>query len=161
MATLVSSGMRDGLREHRRKLTRPRQAILEIIAAADHHLTPAEIHKRARKKYPNLGLVTVYRTLDLLTEYGYVQRVHFSDGCHSYIATGQGHAHHLVCSNCGRAEEFEDCDLAPLIASLQRKTGYEINVHMLELMGRCPDCSSRSPRGVTQIRRTVPPRNHK
>ncbi len=161
MATLVSSGMRDGLREHRRKLTRPRQAILEIIAAADHHLTPAEIHKRARKKYPHLGLVTVYRTLDLLTEYGYVQRVHFSDGCHSYIATGQGHAHHLVCSNCGRAEEFEDCDLAPLIASLQRKTGYEINVHMLELMGRCPDCSSRSPRGVAQIRRTVPPRNHK
>ena len=89
----------------------------------------------ARKKYPHLGLVTVYRTLDLLTEFGYVQRVHFNDGCHSYIAAGQGHAHQLVCSNCGKAQEFEDCDLGPLIASLQRKTGYEINLHVLELMG--------------------------
>ncbi len=141
MATPVSFGMRDGLREHRRKLTRPRQAILDIIAAAEHHLTPAEIHKRARKKYPHLGLVTVYRTLDLLTELGYVRRVHFNDGCHSYVAAAQGHAHHLVCSNCGKAQEFENCDLEPLIANLQRKTGFEINVHMLELMGRCPDCS--------------------
>lgn len=134
--------MRDGLREHRRKLTRPRQAILDIIAAAEHHLTPAEIYKRARKKYPHLGLVTVYRTLELLTELGYVQRVHFDAGCHSYVAAaGQGHAHHLVCSGCGKAQEFGDCDLEPLIASLQRKTGFKIDVHVLELMGRCPECA--------------------
>lgn len=140
----VSTEMRDGLREHRRKLTRPRQAILDIIASAAHHLTPAEIHKLARKKYPHLGLVTVYRTLDLLTEFGYVQRVHFADGCHSYAASAQEHAHHLVCSSCGKAQAFADCDLEPLIASLQRKTGYEINLHVLELMGKCPDCSTRA-----------------
>ncbi len=142
MAVETSTDMRDGLREHHRKLTRPRKAVLDIIAGADQHLTPAEIHERARKKYPNIGLVTVYRTLDLLTELGYVQRVHLTDGCHSYISAPQGHAHHLVCSNCGKAQEFHDCDLEPLIADLQRKTGYSINVHMLELMGTCPDCSA-------------------
>ena len=146
MPETITLGMQEGLRDHHRKLTRPRQAILDIIAAADHHLTPAEIHKRARKKYPHLGLVTVYRTLDLLTELGYVQRVHFENGCHSYAAIGQGHAHQLVCATCGKAEEFEDCDLEPLIATLQRKTGYEINVHMLELMGRCPTCSAQEKR---------------
>ncbi len=153
MITPVSSGMRDGLREHRRKLTRPRQAILDIIAAADHHLTPAEIHKRARKKYPHLGLVTVYRTLELLTELGYVQRVHFNDGCHSYIAAARGHTHHLVCSNCGKAQEFENCELEPLIAKLQRKTGFEINVHMLELMGRCPACATAEKAMLNNVRR--------
>ena len=153
MTIPVSSGMRDGLREHQRKLTRPRQAILDIIAAAEHHLTPAEIHKRARKKYPHLGLVTVYRTLELLTELGYVQRVHFNDGCHSYIAAAQGHAHHLVCSNCGKAQEFENCELEPLIAKLQRKTGYEINVHMLELMGRCPACATAEKAMLKKVRR--------
>lgn len=137
----MTSQITTGLREHRRKLTRPRQAILTIIEGADHHLTPAEIHKRACKTYPHLGLVTVYRTLDLLTELGYVQRVHLDGGCHSYIAAAQGHAHHLVCSGCGRAEEFENCDLEPLIARLQRKTGFQISVHMLELMGKCPECS--------------------
>lgn len=144
MTIPASNEMRDGLREHRRKLTRPRQAILDILASADRHLTPAEIHKRARKSYPHLGLVTVYRTLDLLTELGYVQRVHFTDGCHSYAASAQEHAHHLVCALCGKAQEFEDCDLEALIESLQRKTGYEINRHVLELMGQCPDCSARS-----------------
>ncbi len=143
MATTVlnASGMGEGLREHNRKLTRQRQAILDILATADHHLTPAEIHQQARANYPHLGLVTVYRTLDLLTELGYVQRVHFADGCHSYAATAQEHTHHLVCSSCGRAQEFKDCDLEPLIELLERRTGYEITVHMLELMGHCPECS--------------------
>lgn len=150
MTPQITTGMRDGLREHRRKLTRPRQAVLEIIASAEHHLTPAEIHTRARKKYPHLGLVTVYRTLELLTELGYVQRVHFDNGCHSYVAAAQGHAHHLVCSNCGKAEEFENCDLEPLIARLQRKTGFEIRLHMLELMGRCPECSVKAERVAAQ-----------
>jgi Fur family transcriptional regulator, ferric uptake regulator len=150
MTPQITTGMRDGLREHRRKLTRPRQAVLEIIASADHHLTPAEIHKRARKKYPHLGLVTVYRTLELLTELGFVQRVHFDNGCHSYVAAAQGHAHHLVCSNCGKAEEFENCDLEPLIARLQRITGFEIKIHMLELMGRCPECSVKAEHAAAQ-----------
>src|SRR6476659_8504804 len=150
MTPQITTGMRDGLREHRRKLTRPRQAVLEIIAAAEHHLTPAEIHKRARKKYPHLGLVTVYRTLELLTGLGYVQRVHFNNGCHSYVAAAQGHAHHLVCSNCGKAEEFENCDLEPLIARLQRKTGFQIQIHMLELMGRCPECAVKADRAPAQ-----------
>ncbi len=152
MSAPISHDMRDGLREHRRKLTRPRQAILDIIASADHHLTPAAIHKRARKKYPHLGLVTVYRTLDLLTELGYVQRVHFDDGCHSYIAAPHGHAHHLVCSTCGKAQEFSDCDLDALIATLQRKTGFEISVHMLELMGRCPACAASQKALTRQAR---------
>src|SRR5436853_1394797 len=153
MTPQMTTGMSDGLREHRRKLTRPRQAVLEIIATAEHHLTPAEIHKRARKKYPHLGLVTVYRTLDLLTELGYVQRVHFDNGCHSYVSAAQGHAHHLVCSNCGKAEEFENCDLEPLIARLQRKTGFEIQIHMLELMGCCPDCSVKAGHAPVQDRK--------
>lgn len=153
MPTPVSTDMRESLREHRRKLTRPRQAILDILAQADHHLTPAEIHKRARTKYPHLGLTTVYRTLDILTELGYVQRVHFAQGCHSYAPTPKEHAHHLVCSNCGRAQEFENCDLEPLIANLQRKTGFEIDLHMLELMGRCPDCAARPKRGRAHTRK--------
>jgi Fur family transcriptional regulator, ferric uptake regulator len=163
MTSTIPSGMHQGLRENKRKLTRPRRAILAIIASADHHLTPAEIHHQARKKYPHLGLVTVYRTLDLLIELGYVQRVHFAAGCHSYAATAQGHAHHLVCSSCGKAQEFADCDLEPLIAHLQLKTGYEINVHMLELMGRCPDCSAKERGGTLPSaalgQRTVAPRS--
>lgn len=144
MTAPTLDGMSNGLREHRRKLTRPRQAILNIIASAERHLTPAEIHHRARRKYPRLGLVTVYRTLELLTELGYIQRVHFVEGCHSYAATAQEHGHHLVCASCGKAEAFNECTVESLIAELRRKTGYEIEGHVLELMGRCPDCKAKA-----------------
>jgi len=132
------------LRQNHRKLTRARQAVLDILVHAQRHLTPAEVYRKAKVKYPHLGLTTVYRTLDLLAELGHIQRVHLTEGCHSYAPTAQTHGHHLVCSACGRAEEFTDCDLEPLIKSLQVRTGFEINVHMLELMGRCPDCRARS-----------------
>lgn len=133
------------LRQHRRKLTRPRQAVLDVVVRAQRHLTPAEIYHLAKKRYARLGLTTVYRTLDLLVELGYIQRVHLEEGCHSYVAGGRAHGHHLVCSECGRAEQFADCDLEPLMQSLRRKTGYEIDVHMLELVGRCPSCRRHKP----------------
>ncbi len=132
------------LREHHRKLTRARQAVLEILTQANRHLTPAAVYRKAKIKYPHLGLTTVYRTLDLLVELGYIRRIHFADGCHSYAATAQAHGHHLVCSVCGRAEEFGNCDLEALMKSLQAKTGFEISVHVLELMGLCPECRAKS-----------------
>jgi len=134
------------LHEHQRKLTRPRQAVLDTLVEAGRHLTPLDVYRRAKLRYPALGLTTVYRTLDLLVEIGYIQRVHLDDGCHSYAARAGGHGHQLICARCGRAEEFADCDLEPLIRALQGRTGYTIDVHMLELVGRCPACQAKSKR---------------
>ncbi len=144
MPSEPSLALRQGLRENKYKLTRSRQVVLDIVAQADHHLTTAEVYQKAKSRYSRLGLTTVYRTLDLLVELGYIQRIHLPEGCHSYALAAQSHGHQLICSTCGRTEEFADCDLDPLIASLQLKTGFQINVHMLELMGSCPDCQSKS-----------------
>ncbi|MGQ9683876.1 MAG: Fur family transcriptional regulator, partial [Anaerolineae bacterium] len=70
------------LRRSQRKLTRPRQAVLDTLASAREHLTPAEVHSRAKAHYPRLGLTTVYRTLELLAELGLVRRIHRENGCH-------------------------------------------------------------------------------
>lgn len=139
-----SIGIQTSFRQNKRKLTRPRRVVLDIVTQADRHLTPAEVYRKAKSKYPHLGLTTVYRTLDLLVELGYIQRIHLDEGCHSYASSARPHAHHLVCSVCGRAEEFTACELEPLMKSLRAKTGYEIDVHMLELMGRCPACQSKA-----------------
>lgn len=131
------------LREHHRKLTKPRRAVLDIIAKSERHLTPAEVYRKAKTKYPRLGLTTVYRTLDLLVELGSIQRIHLAEGCHSYASAERAHGHHLVCTACGRSVEFADCDLDPLMAALRAKTGYAIDAHMLELMGLCPGCQGK------------------
>ena len=82
------------------KLTQPRRAVLKVIAAAEASLTPAEIHARAQKYYRQTGLVTVYRTLELLVECGVVRKIHAADGCHAYAPASAGHAHHIICEKC-------------------------------------------------------------
>src|SRR6185503_11499940 len=89
------------------KLTQPRRAVLRVMAEAGAMLTPAEIHLRAQAYYPRTGLVTVYRTLDVLTECGAVRKMHQPDGCHSYARASTGHAHHIVCENCRSVVEFD------------------------------------------------------
>jgi Fur family ferric uptake transcriptional regulator len=122
------------------KLTQPRRAVIKVIAATTAALTPGEIHTRAKAFYRNTGLVTVYRTLSLLEEFGLVRRVHGPDDCHAYASVAQGHAHHLVCENCRSTIEFQNCDLEKLVKALQRRTGFMISGHSLELFGYCPKC---------------------
>jgi Fur family ferric uptake transcriptional regulator len=129
-----------GLRRSQRKLTRPRQAVLDTIAEAEEHLSPAEVYRRAKVKYPRLGLTTVYRTLDLLADLGYVQRVHGEGGCRTYAAALRQHGHHLLCSACGRTVEFACGSLDSLVDTLQARTGYQIHGHILEMIGLCPNC---------------------
>jgi len=126
------------------KLTRPRRAVLRVIARATTSLSPAEIFALARKVYPRTGLVTVYRTLEVLTECGALRKVHQPDGCHSFAPASEGHAHHLICESCHSVIEFDNCDLADLLRAVQRRTGYKIQEHWLELFGLCPNCRQES-----------------
>jgi Fur family ferric uptake transcriptional regulator len=122
------------------KLTRPRRAVLRVIAENSASLTPAEIHQRAREFYPQTSLVTVYRTLDVLVECGAIRRIHQPDGCHAYARASEGHAHHVICESCHSVVEFDCCDLGDLLAAVQRRTGFEVESHWLELFGACPNC---------------------
>ena len=122
------------------KLTQPRRAVLRVIAETDATLTPAEVHRRARAYHAQTGLVTVYRTLDLLVEAGAIRKIHQPDGCHSYAPASEDHAHHLICQGCQSVVEFAECDLEGLLAAVQRRTGYQVNGHWLELFGLCPQC---------------------
>jgi Fur family ferric uptake transcriptional regulator len=122
------------------KLTRPRRAVLKVMAASTESLTAAEIHARAQKHYRQTGLVTVYRTLELLTQCKVVRKIHEPDGCHSYAPASEGHAHHIICEKCHAVTEFDNCDLANLFRTVQGRTGYQISGHWLELFGYCPRC---------------------
>jgi Fur family transcriptional regulator, ferric uptake regulator len=129
------------LREHGYKLTPQRHAILKVIASSSDHLTPEAIHEKACLNNPDIGLVTVYRTLDLLSELHLVCRVHAPDGRRSYMMRRPTeHHHHLVCSQCCRVVDFTGCSLADLEQRLTQETMFDINGHMLEFYGLCPDC---------------------
>jgi Fe2+ or Zn2+ uptake regulation protein len=85
-------------------------------------------------------LVTVYRTLEKLEELQLIQRVHQPQGCQAFITLGHGHEHLLLCQNCGRVAFFEGDDLDALIASISKKSGYQIREHWLQFFGLCQTC---------------------
>jgi len=123
------------------KLTRQRQAILDTIIRNHSLLAPADIYEKTNKRYPGIGLVTVYRTLELFTRLGFICEMHSGNSCRRYmIRKSSGHHHHLLCSICHRAVDFTDCDLKQMEERLASQTGFKIDSHLVEFVGRCPDC---------------------
>jgi Fe2+ or Zn2+ uptake regulation protein len=124
------------------RLTAPRRAVVEIIAASPYILGPFDVYAQARARYPRLGLVTVYRTLEKLEELGLIQRVHRPAGCHAFVAASNGHQHLLICDRCGRAEFFNgDGDhIDALMAAVGQGSGYHVQDHWLQLFGVCGAC---------------------
>ena len=132
LADLKSAGYR---------LTLSRAAIVRILDETNGWLRPEQVHARAKKYCPSLGLVTVYRTLTLLAEHGYIRRIHFGDKCHGYARVELSHGHHLVCRGCNQAIEIPGTeDLKPLMKQVQNETGFVIEDHLLELVGLCREC---------------------
>ena len=123
-----------------RRITASRRAVMQTLRAAEAPLLPQEILGHARTIHRPLGLVTVYRTLNLLTELNLVRRVHREDGCHAYVLASPGH-HAVICERCGRALEFAGGnDLNRLFDHLEEETGYEVKDHLLQVLGLCPVC---------------------
>ena len=113
---------------------------MDTVAHSRHAITPVDVYDAARKRYPALGLVTVYRTMEKLEELHLVQRVHQPQGCQAFIAAGQGHQHLLLCQRCGRVTFFEGDDLKALMSAIATKTGYRTQEDWLQLFGLCASC---------------------
>ncbi len=126
------------------RLTQPRRAVVEAIAESQHLLSPFDVFERARREYPRLGLVTVYRTIEKLEELELVQRVHRPSGCQAFIAASSGHQHLLICQNCGRVEYFSGDSglIEPLMRQVGKDSGYQIGEHWLQLFGECRGCQT-------------------
>ena len=114
------------------KATPQRLTILEAIGAEQH-----QSMEEIRDRCPGVGLVTVYRTLDLLSELGVVRRLDLGDGPRYEMA--EDHHHHLICEGCGSVAEFEQCPLDP--ARLPRVwSDFEMRAHSRAVYGSCADC---------------------
>ena len=129
------------LQESGYRLTQPRRAVIRALAEADDWLRPEEVLKLGRRYWRPLGLVTVYRTVSLLAELGYLRRVHLEDHCVGYVRSDLAHGHHLLCRTCHQAVEFPGTeDLTPLVERISQDTGFRVEHHLLELVGLCPSC---------------------
>jgi Fe2+ or Zn2+ uptake regulation protein len=122
------------------RLTAPRRAVADLIAARKGHFTAADLVTEAISRRLGIGRATIFRALDVLLELGVLERLDLPSGEHAYVRCEPIHHHHVICSNCGRATEIDDAGLRRVVDTIAERTGYTIENHRLELFGRCPDC---------------------
>ena len=135
------------LREKGLKVTAQRTAVLSALSReADSHLTAEEIYELVKVKSPEIGLATVYRTIQLLLELKIIDRIYLDDG---YVRYELGHVyededshphHHLICVKCGRVMSFQGDLLEEFEKRMEEKTGFQIQDHDVKLYGYCTDC---------------------
>ena len=136
------------------RMTRPREAILEVLGKTEEHLSAEDIYMTVHKFYPNIGLTTVYRNLELLVAMGMVDKFDFGHGRAKYELSEQyskkGHHHHLVCTKCFCVIDYFDFMkdevkfLRNIEDGLSRRHRFKINNHIIQFYGLCEKCKKKN-----------------
>ena len=142
--------VKDLLREKGLKVTSQRLMVLNILSAhGDEHLTVEEIYDLAKEESPEIGLATIYRTVQVLLELHVIEKVTFDDGFARYelngAETGSGHRHHhAICTQCGKVYSLETDLLDTLEKQVFESLGFEVTDHEVKLYGLCSACRRKA-----------------
>ena len=116
--------------------------MVELLGRQDCCLTAQQIFDALRADGRTVGIASVYRVLELLSEKGLVQRIDVGAGIARFeplLRSGEHH-HHLVCDGCGKVEAFADEELEDVLHKVEGRTGYSVAGHDVVLRGACSDC---------------------
>lgn len=136
------------LRKHGLKVTSQRLLVLDIVAShPDAHLTAEEIHDLARENGPEIGLATIYRTVQVLTELHVINKVNFDDGLTRYELNEEDAAprhrhHHAICRGCGKVYSLRADLLDALEKQVMESVGFLVTDHEVKLYGLCRECQA-------------------
>jgi Fur family ferric uptake transcriptional regulator len=120
--------------------TRQRAAVEEILSGRHEFRTAQQIHDELRQGGGNVGLTTVYRTLQLMAEAGELDALRTGDGETAYRRCSGGHHHHLVCRSCGRTVEVSGPAVERWADAMAQEHGFRDVSHDLEIFGTCGTC---------------------
>ena len=143
---VTGTDVADRLRRQSRRMTAPRQAVLDALRRHDHPLSIKEIFAALTNQL--CDLVTVYRSMHLLEEMRVVNRFDFGDGVARYELAKEGddgHHHHLICTSCAVVIELDDCFPHELQQRIASHNGFKAVTHRLEFFGLCPRCQDPTP----------------
>ena len=138
------------LRKAGLKVTNQRMMVLDIIASHPaEHLTAEEIYDLAKVNSPEIGLATIYRTVQVLLDLHVIDKVTFDDGFTRYELNGEesasGHRHHhAICTGCGKVYSLESDLLDSLEEEVMEKLGFLVTNHEVKLYGLCSECRKKN-----------------
>lgn len=129
------------------KLTPQREATVRVLLENEEdHLSAEDVYLLVKEKAPEIGLATVYRTLELLTELKIVDKINFGDGVSRYDLRQEGATHfhhHLVCIECGAVDEIQEDLLEQVEPIVEQKFNFKVKDHRLTFHGICHRCLAK------------------
>ncbi len=139
--------IKEALHDARYKLTPQREVTVRVLLENESsHLSAEDVFMKVKDKYPEIGLATVYRTLELLNELNVLDKVNFGDGVSRYDLRKEGAQHfhhHLICIHCGSVEEVEEDLLTDVEKIVTRDFDFDIIDHRLTFHGICKLCKGK------------------
>jgi Fe2+ or Zn2+ uptake regulation protein len=132
---------RERLHSRGLRWTPQRRAILDVLAETDGHITGVELVERCRQHDPETTSSTVYRTLNMLEQLGLVRHSHGHDGREEFHVLPETEHGHLVCESCGSSAEIDSVAVRRLLETLERQSGYQVDLNHLAIAGLCPACA--------------------
>ena len=133
-----------GLHKEGRRLTPQRRKILDLFEkiGSGIHLSAEEVHAELVKLNCRVSLATIYRTLRLLVQMGFLNELELSEGGHRFELQSHDHPdhHHLICIRCGRTEEFESNQVVQAGRIASEKLGFKLVESTLNVRAICPAC---------------------
>ena len=129
------------LRDAGHKVTKARQTILEVLESHHEHLTSAQVVDEVAQRDSSIGRASVFRSLDLFTQLAIVRPTYIESSMSPhYVLLPDGHHHHIICMQCHRVIEFQDCGLSELADRLEVEFDVQLTGHLLEFYGICKNC---------------------
>ncbi|MBD1372976.1 transcriptional repressor [Hazenella sp. IB182357] len=129
------------------KLTPQREATVRVLLENEEdHLSAEDVYLLVKEKAPEIGLATVYRTLELLSDLQIIHKLNFGDGVTRYEFRAEGaehHHHHLYCLNCGSVDEIMEDLLGPIEKQVESEYNFQIVDHRLTFHGICKRCRGK------------------
>lgn len=130
----------DKLKSKGYKLTGQRKAIVERLCGRKDHPTAEQLYKELKKDYPTISFATIYSTVQLLEEMGYLQILTIDEKKTHFDPTWAAHAH-FFCQKCGRLEDIEMEQEE--VDKLKNLSEYRTQSLQVYLYGLCPECNNR------------------
>ena len=140
----VEGPLEHGLHQDGRRLTPQRRLILDLFEqiGGGTHLSAEDVHRLLVDSKARVSLATIYRTLRLLVDMGFLQELELSDGGRRFELSSGDHGdhHQLICVRCGRTEEFESNPVLEAGAEAAKRFGFELIESSLNVRAICPNC---------------------
>ena len=130
------------LRERGHRVTPQRRAILREALSTRGHISPGGVARAVAQRIPGVNASTVYRTLGLLEQLGFVSHSHFEEGYEYHLAGKADHVH-LVCRECGRDEDLDEARVTPVAEIIESHTGFAPDFTHFAISGVCAACRRR------------------